>query len=295
MGPKDKDADGVNFSRRNFLKSTGVVGLAATVVGAPDAAEAQTGPRGGRPGRSAGSADGQRQAARSHDRAARHAARRAPHARRPHRQQARLRPRRVRRLHDDRRRPHRLLPARRSRSKCRASRFAPSTASRNGATLHPVQQAFCDNDALMCGFCTPGFVMATVALLEKHPNPTPEQISKGLDGNICRCGTFVRIMEAAIEREGGGAWLSRRSTAGTARRRPPQPPADPKYAWPEKPALIGTRVKRLDGPDKVAGPRRIHLRHQPPGHALRQDRALAVSARARSSRSICPRRRRRRA
>src|SRR3954468_22073886 len=53
--------------------------------------------------------------------------------------------------------------------------------------LHPVQQAFCDKDALMCGFCTPGFVMASVALLEKHPSPTPEQIKKGLDGNICRC------------------------------------------------------------------------------------------------------------
>src|SRR5258706_1982380 len=67
----------------------------------------------------------------------------------------------------------------------------------NGATMHPVQQAFCDVDALMCGFCTPGFLDATVALLEKHPNATPEQMRKGLDGNICRCGTFVRIMEAA--------------------------------------------------------------------------------------------------
>jgi xanthine dehydrogenase YagT iron-sulfur-binding subunit len=66
-----------------------------------------------------------------------------------------------------------------------------------GNTLHPVQQAFCDADALMCGFCTPGFIMATVALLENNPRPTPAQIRKGLDGNICRCGTFVRIMEAA--------------------------------------------------------------------------------------------------
>jgi xanthine dehydrogenase YagT iron-sulfur-binding subunit len=63
--------------------------------------------------------------------------------------------------------------------------------------LHPVQQAFCDVDALMCGFCTPGFVMATVALLEKHPNATPDQMRRGLDGNVCRCGTFVRVMEAA--------------------------------------------------------------------------------------------------
>jgi xanthine dehydrogenase YagT iron-sulfur-binding subunit len=72
----------------------------------------------------------------------------------------------------------------------------------SGNALHPVQQAFCDVDALMCGFCTPGFVVATVAVLEKHPNATREQISKGLDGNICRCGTFVRIMEAALKARG---------------------------------------------------------------------------------------------
>ena len=69
----------------------------------------------------------------------------------------------------------------------------------NGATLHPVQQAFCDADALMCGFCTPGFVMAAVALLEKHPNATVEQAKRGLDGNICRCGTFTRILEATLK------------------------------------------------------------------------------------------------
>src|SRR5438093_9156553 len=53
-------------------------------------------------------------------------------------------------------------------------RTVDGLVSSNGA-LHPVQQAFCDKDALMCGFCTPGFVMATVALIEKHPNPTVEQ------------------------------------------------------------------------------------------------------------------------
>ena len=73
----------------------------------------------------------------------------------------------------------------------------------NGEQLHPVQQAFCDKDALMCGFCTPGFIMASVALLEKHPNPSPEQIKKGLDGNICRCGTFSRIFEAVSSVKGG--------------------------------------------------------------------------------------------
>src|SRR6476469_3492726 len=72
----------------------------------------------------------------------------------------------------------------------------------SGDRLHPVQQAFYEKDALMCGFCTPGFIMASVALLEKHPNPTPEQIKKGLDGNICRCGTFPRIFEAVASVEG---------------------------------------------------------------------------------------------
>ena len=72
----------------------------------------------------------------------------------------------------------------------------------NGTVLHPVQQAFCDADGLMCGFCTPGFVMATVALLEKIPNPTPEQARKHLDGNICRCGTYVGVLEAALNTKG---------------------------------------------------------------------------------------------
>lgn len=57
--------------------------------------------------------------------------------------------------------------------------------------LHPIQQAFVDNDAQQCGFCTPGFVMATKAFLEQHPNPTPEQIKQGLGGNFCRCGTYA--------------------------------------------------------------------------------------------------------
>jgi xanthine dehydrogenase YagT iron-sulfur-binding subunit len=71
-----------------------------------------------------------------------------------------------------------------------------------GDALHPVQQAFCDNDGLMCGFCTPGFVMATVALLEKNPNPTPEQARKALDGNLCRCGTNIGVLKAALSAKG---------------------------------------------------------------------------------------------
>lgn len=72
-----------------------------------------------------------------------------------------------------------------------------------GTVIHPLQQAFCDHDGLMCGFCTPGFVMATVALLEQIPNPTAEQARKALDGNLCRCGTNIGVLKAALAVKGG--------------------------------------------------------------------------------------------
>jgi xanthine dehydrogenase YagT iron-sulfur-binding subunit len=65
--------------------------------------------------------------------------------------------------------------------------------------LHPVQQAFVDNDGQQCGFCTPGFVMACKALLDKHPNPTQEQIQMGVGGNLCRCGTYEGIKSAIAQ------------------------------------------------------------------------------------------------
>jgi len=65
--------------------------------------------------------------------------------------------------------------------------------------LHPVQEAFVHRDGLMCGFCTPGFVMASVALLESNATPSQAEIRKGLDGNICRCGTQCRVFEAVEE------------------------------------------------------------------------------------------------
>jgi xanthine dehydrogenase YagT iron-sulfur-binding subunit len=68
-----------------------------------------------------------------------------------------------------------------------------------GTVLHPVQQAFCEHDGLMCGFCTPGFVVSAVALLERNPKPTREQAREALDGNICRCGTYARVLEAVLD------------------------------------------------------------------------------------------------
>jgi xanthine dehydrogenase YagT iron-sulfur-binding subunit len=200
MAPKHDPSDGVNVSRRNFLKSTGVVGLAATVVG-PAGSEAQSAPAALGPGEV------------------------------PVRLHVNGRPidfmiePRVTLLDALRTRAY-LTGNKRGcdRGACGACTvlvdgrpvYACSTLAieaqgkqiRNvdglasGETLHPVQQAFYEKDALMCGFCTPGFIMASVGLLEKHPNPTPEQIKKGLDGNICRCGTFSRIFEAVSSVKG---------------------------------------------------------------------------------------------
>ena len=64
--------------------------------------------------------------------------------------------------------------------------------------LHPIQAAFVQHDAQQCGYCTPGFVMACKALLDKNPNPTMAQIREGLGGNLCRCGTYAGIRQAVL-------------------------------------------------------------------------------------------------
>ncbi len=71
-----------------------------------------------------------------------------------------------------------------------------------GESLHPIQQAFVDNDGSQCGFCTPGFVLATKAFLDKHPHPTEEDIRRGLSGNYCRCGTYHGIQLAIAQMKG---------------------------------------------------------------------------------------------
>ena len=67
--------------------------------------------------------------------------------------------------------------------------------SGNGA-LHPVQQAFIDADAMQCGYCTPGMILSGAALLDRNPNPSRDDIVRAMEGNICRCGTYPRIVEA---------------------------------------------------------------------------------------------------
>lgn len=75
----------------------------------------------------------------------------------------------------------------------------------DGDNLHRIQQAFVDNDASQCGFCTPGFVVAFKAFLDKHPNATPEEIRRGLRGNLCRCGTYHGLQLAAAQMAHKGA------------------------------------------------------------------------------------------
>jgi aerobic carbon-monoxide dehydrogenase small subunit len=65
-------------------------------------------------------------------------------------------------------------------------------------TLHPVQEAFRNHHALQCGFCTPGMVMASVALLENTPQPTDAQVRHGLEGNLCRCTGYQNIVDAVL-------------------------------------------------------------------------------------------------
>ena len=65
-----------------------------------------------------------------------------------------------------------------------------------GDRLHPVQQAFLDAEAFQCGYCTPGMVMATIGLLRTNPNPSDADIARLMDRNVCRCGTFPRIVKA---------------------------------------------------------------------------------------------------
>ena len=62
--------------------------------------------------------------------------------------------------------------------------------------LHPVQEAFSQEHGLQCGYCTPGMIMSTVHLLNRHPNPSDDQIKEGLAGNICRCTGYVNIIAA---------------------------------------------------------------------------------------------------
>jgi carbon-monoxide dehydrogenase small subunit/isoquinoline 1-oxidoreductase alpha subunit/xanthine dehydrogenase YagT iron-sulfur-binding subunit len=69
----------------------------------------------------------------------------------------------------------------------------------DGGMLHPIQQAFADHTAFQCSYCTPGFILATKVLLEENPSPTVDEIREYLAGNLCRCGSYVKIVDAVLD------------------------------------------------------------------------------------------------
>jgi len=86
--------------------------------------------------------------------------------------------------------------------------------STNG-DLHPLQRAFWEEHSLQCGYCTPGMIMAAADLLQRHPNPTEQQVREGLAGNLCRCTGYQNIVKAVMAAAGqaGGAAANREEAA----------------------------------------------------------------------------------
>jgi aerobic-type carbon monoxide dehydrogenase small subunit (CoxS/CutS family) len=70
--------------------------------------------------------------------------------------------------------------------------------------LHPMQQAFLEADALQCGYCTPGMILGAVSLLKRNPNPSEQEIATRMNGHICRCGTYPRVVSAIRAAAKGG-------------------------------------------------------------------------------------------
>jgi aerobic-type carbon monoxide dehydrogenase small subunit (CoxS/CutS family) len=68
-----------------------------------------------------------------------------------------------------------------------------------GTELHPIQQAFVDHTAFQCSYCTPGFILSTLALLTQNPDPTADDVRDFLSGNLCRCGSYVKILDAVLD------------------------------------------------------------------------------------------------
>ena len=68
----------------------------------------------------------------------------------------------------------------------------------DGDNLHPIQQAFIEEQGFQCGFCTPGLILSAKAFLEENPNPTADEVAVGMSGNICRCGAYPYIVKAVL-------------------------------------------------------------------------------------------------
>lgn len=85
---------------------------------------------------------------------------------------------------------------------CEGRKITTIEGLANGSELHPVQRAFIEQDALQCGFCTPGQILSMTALLEKNPAPGEGEIRHAMSGNLCRCGAYLKIIAAGLELAG---------------------------------------------------------------------------------------------
>ena len=95
-------------------------------------------------------------------------------------------------------------------AEAQGSRVTTIEGIAQGETLHPLQQAFLEEAALQCGVCTPGFIVAAKALLDRHPNPSEEQVRYWLAGNLCRCTGYDKIVRAVLS---AAATMNTRSAA----------------------------------------------------------------------------------
>lgn len=121
---------------------------------------------------------------------------------------------------------------------CAGSQVLTIEGLRINGQLHRIQQAFVEHGAIQCGFCTPGMIMATYALLQANPAPTEAEIRRGLEGNLCRCTGYRKIIDAVLSLAHGGA--REPDLANREQRTPGQ-------------TLIGQRIPKLDAPDKATG------------------------------------------
>ena len=79
---------------------------------------------------------------------------------------------------------------------CQGKEITTIEGIENNGELHPIQRSFIDKGAVQCGFCTPGMILSTKSLLDRNPNPSREEIKRGLSGNLCRCTGYEKIFEA---------------------------------------------------------------------------------------------------
>lgn len=141
-----------------------------------------------------------------------------------------------------------------------------------GETLDPIQQAFVDCTAMQCGYCTPGFVLATKALLAKNPDPTREEIEHALEGNLCRCTGYLPIIQAVQ--------LAAARLAGRDHPGPSHPQGTDHVNDDGEPyRYVGRPVERVDARDKVTGRARYSVDLELPdtlyASVVRSDRAHA--------------------